>query len=64
MANNPLLSIKEYVQIIHPDTLTRDLIQSGELKHLIEEWGIRGITTNPFLAHDTEATIKAARRYY
>jgi len=29
------------------DNLTRDMIQSGELKALVENGGICGITTNP-----------------
>jgi transaldolase len=47
MASNPLLTIKDYGQSIWMDNLTRDLIQSGELKRMIESRGIRGITTNP-----------------
>ncbi|AFZ02858.1 transaldolase [Calothrix sp. PCC 6303] len=47
MASNPLLTIKDYGQSIWMDNLTRDLIQSGELKRMIENQGIRGITTNP-----------------
>lgn len=45
--NNPLLTIKEYGQSIWMDNLTRDLIESGELKRIIDERGIRGITSNP-----------------
>ena len=44
---NHLLEIKDYGQSIWMDNLTRDLIQSGELKRMIEERGIRGITSNP-----------------
>jgi transaldolase len=47
MTSNPLLTIKDYGQSIWMDNLTRDLIQSGELKRMIEDRGIRGITTNP-----------------
>lgn len=47
MTTNHLLEIKDYGQSIWMDNLTRDLIQSGELKRLIEEKGIRGITSNP-----------------
>jgi transaldolase len=47
MASNPLLTIKDYGQSIWMDNLTRDLIQSGELKRMIQDRGIRGITTNP-----------------
>jgi transaldolase len=66
MASNPLLTIKDYGQSIWMDNLTRDLIQSGELKRMIESRGIRGITTNPAIFEKAiasnalyEADIKA-----
>lgn len=70
MASNPILSIKEYGQSIWMDNLTRDLIQSGELKRMIETRGIRGLTSNPAIFEkaingnalydaDIEAGIKA-----
>lgn len=46
-AVNHLLEIKDYGQSIWMDNLTRDLIQSGELKRMIEARGLRGITSNP-----------------
>lgn len=45
--SNHLLEIRQYGQSIWMDNLTRDLIQSGELKALVENEGIAGITTNP-----------------
>ncbi len=45
--SNHLLEIKQYGQSIWMDNLTRDLIQSGELKRLVENQGICGITSNP-----------------
>ncbi len=47
MATNHLLEIKNYGQSIWMDNLTRDIIQSGELKDLVENQGICGITSNP-----------------
>lgn len=47
MATNQLLEIKNYGQSIWMDNLTRDIIQSGELKNLVENQGICGITSNP-----------------
>ncbi|MHC5598398.1 MAG: transaldolase [Nostoc sp.] len=47
MATNHLLEIKQYGQSIWIDNLTRDIIQSGELKELVENQGISGITSNP-----------------
>ncbi|RCJ28167.1 transaldolase [Nostoc sp. ATCC 43529] len=47
MATNHLLEIKQYGQSIWMDNLTRDIIQSGELRDLVENQGIAGITSNP-----------------
>jgi transaldolase len=44
---NPLLKAQEYGQSIWLDYIRRDLLVSGELKRLIEEDGLRGITVNP-----------------
>lgn len=73
MANNPLLQIEqEYNQSIWMDNLTRNLIQSGELKEMITTRGIVGITSNPAIFQkaiagnviydaDIEAGIKAGK---
>jgi transaldolase len=46
--NNPIFTIeKQFGQSIWMDNLTRDLIKSGELKQMIENRGLRGITSNP-----------------
>jgi transaldolase len=47
MTTNHLLEIKSYGQSIWMDNLSRDIIQSGELKDLVENKGICGITSNP-----------------
>ncbi|MFB2936991.1 transaldolase [Aerosakkonemataceae cyanobacterium BLCC-F154] len=47
MPTNHILEIAEYGQSIWMDNLTRDLIESGELKKMIETRGIKGITSNP-----------------
>ncbi|MEH2002076.1 MAG: transaldolase [Nostoc sp.] len=47
MTTNHLLEITQYGQSIWLDNLTRDIIQSGELKDLVENQGISGITSNP-----------------
>jgi transaldolase len=45
---NPILAIaKDYGQSIWMDNLSRDLIESGQLKELITSRGICGITSNP-----------------
>ncbi len=47
-ANNPIFEIEQnYGQSIWMDNLSRTLIESGELKQMIEERGIVGITSNP-----------------
>jgi transaldolase/glucose-6-phosphate isomerase len=47
MQHNPLLKLQEYGQSIWLDYLRRNMLTSGELKKLIDEDGIRGITSNP-----------------
>ncbi len=45
---NPILEIEnQYGQSIWMDNLSRDIIESGELKQSISDKGIRGITSNP-----------------
>lgn len=47
-AKNPILQIEQnYGQSIWMDNLSRSIIQSGELKQLMEDRGIVGITSNP-----------------
>ncbi|MBD2777991.1 transaldolase [Iningainema tapete] len=70
MTTNHLLEIKNYGQSIWMDNLSRDIIQSGELKDMVENKGICGITSNPAIFEkaiagnaiydaDIEAGIKA-----
>lgn len=47
MTTNHLLEIKNYGQSIWMDNLSREIIKSGELKDLVENKGICGITSNP-----------------
>ena len=44
---NALQELAEYGQSVWLDYIRRNLITSGELKRLIEEDGLRGITSNP-----------------
>jgi transaldolase len=72
-ANNPIFTIeKTYGQSIWMDNLSRTLIESGELKQMIEERGIVGITSNPAIFEkaivgnatydaDIEAGIRAGK---
>jgi transaldolase/glucose-6-phosphate isomerase len=44
---NPLLSLREQGQSVWLDSLSRRLITSGELKRLVAEDGVCGLTSNP-----------------
>jgi len=44
---NPLKHLEEFGQSIWLDYIRRSLITSGELQRLIEEDGVRGVTSNP-----------------
>ena len=44
---NPLLELQQYGQSIWLDYIRRSLITSGELQRLIQEDGLRGVTSNP-----------------
>jgi len=44
---NPLLALNQYGQSVWLDHISRSLIASGELKRLIDEDGLGGVTSNP-----------------
>src|SRR5579863_8758136 len=44
---NPLLDLAKYGQSVWLDYIRRNLLTSGELKHLIEQDGLAGVTSNP-----------------
>ena len=46
-ATNPLKDLLKFGQSVWLDYIRRDLITSGELKRLIQEDGLRGMTSNP-----------------
>jgi transaldolase len=47
MKKNPLVELEKHGQSIWLDYIRRDLIISGELRRLINEDGLRGMTSNP-----------------
>jgi transaldolase/glucose-6-phosphate isomerase len=47
MKENPIKKLKDINMSIWLDNLSRRLIESGELKRLIEDVGVTGITSNP-----------------
>ncbi len=66
MNTNPLSSIQEYGQSIWLDYLRRNMLTSGQLRRLIEEDGLRGMTSNPAIfekvidgSSDYSAAIRA-----
>jgi transaldolase/glucose-6-phosphate isomerase len=46
-ATNPLKDLQKFGQSVWLDYIRRDLFTSGELKRLIDEDGLRGMTSNP-----------------
>jgi transaldolase len=44
---NPLVELQNHGQSVWHDNISRDLINSGRLKKLIDEDGLRGVTSNP-----------------
>jgi transaldolase len=46
-ANNPLRRIEQFGQSIWLDYIRRQMLTSGELKRLIDEDGLKGMTSNP-----------------
>lgn len=47
MATNPLRELEARGQSVWQDNITRGQIRSGELKRLIDEDGVSGVTSNP-----------------
>jgi transaldolase len=60
MNQNPLLNIQEFGQSIWQDYIQRSIILSGELKQLMDDDGIRGVTSNPSIF---EKAIAGSRDY-
>ena len=44
---NPLQEIGKLGQSVWYDNLTRELLKTGELKRMVEQDGVRGVTSNP-----------------
>ncbi len=44
---NPLRALHDYGQSVWLDSIRRSLITSGELQRLVEDDGLRGVTSNP-----------------
>jgi transaldolase len=66
MKNNPLIQLGKLGQSVWLDYIRRDLMVSGALRHLIEDDGLRGMTSNPSIfekaiveGHDYDADIRS-----
>ena len=66
MNDNPLRKLREIGQSVWLDNLSRHLMNSGELKRLIAEDGLTGITSNPTIfqkaisgSKDYDASLKS-----
>ena len=59
-AQNPLLELQKFGQSVWLDYIRRDLITSGELQKLIDNDGLRGITSNPSIF---EKAISGSKDY-
>ncbi len=57
---NSLLQLHELGQSFWLDTLSRPMIEDGELQHWIEQCGLRGITSNPKIFNEA---ITGSERY-
>lgn len=66
MKDNPLMELEAFGQSIWMDFIQRGMIASGQLKQLIEEDGLCGVTSNPSIfekaiagSHDYDDAIRA-----
>jgi transaldolase len=69
MKENPLLKLASFGQAIWLDYFSRQIIESGELKRLIDADGLRGMTSNPSIfekaiagSHDYDEDIRKLAR--
>lgn len=60
MRRSPLKGLLLFGQSPWLDFIQRSLLESGELQELIDDWGIRGVTTNPTIF---EKAIVQSRDY-
>lgn len=62
---NPLYKVQDFGQSIWLDYIRRGMLESGELKQMIDEDGLRGVTVNPSIlqkaiagSHDYDEAIR------
>jgi transaldolase len=66
MSKNPLLGLETFGQSVWLDYLRRDALENGEIKRLIDQDGVSGLTSNPSIfekaiaeSHDYDSAIRA-----
>jgi len=47
MSRNPAQQLIEFGQSVWYDNISRDMLDNGDLKRLIDNFGVRGLTSNP-----------------
>jgi transaldolase len=69
MTENPLITLESFGQSLWMDFIRRDTVTSGELKRLIDQDGISGVTSNPSIfekaiggTHDYDDQIRNLAR--
>jgi len=68
-STNPLLQLQAYGQSIWIDYLRRSFVANGDLRRLVDEDGLRGLTSNPAIfekaigeSHDYDGELAALKR--
>ena len=68
-SNNPAQNLINFGQSVWYDNISRDILDNGELKKLIDTMGVRGLTSNPSIFDNAisksalyDETIKAAKQ--
>src|SRR5947208_5104045 len=57
---NALVELRKHSQSVWLDYIRRDLVLGGELKRLVEQDGLRGVTSNPAIF---EKAIDGSQQY-
>ncbi|MBI5888507.1 MAG: bifunctional transaldolase/phosoglucose isomerase [Deltaproteobacteria bacterium] len=57
---NPLIELKNFGQSIWFDNIRRSLLTSGELRRMMDEYGVTGVTSNPTIF---EKAVSAGTEY-
>ncbi len=60
MHNGPLVELQKHGQSFWYDNISRGILKSGELRRMIEEKGLRGVTSNPTIF---EKSIRSSSDY-